>query len=391
MKKGLKLGAASLAALMVFSVAGCGKTTDEEYAKWARDHGWIETVDMTTSATEQGKGINMGAFAWSEELKKETIREFLKGDELQLPPDGTKKGYNYRSMFSIATAVPTMVDGKAEVKVANTNVELVIDPTTFKLYGMGESGTEKFNDFEVNQNVSITWLRQLNSSDADYPKGYATEADYYHSYGIQYNGKVHVLTANSSDAEKLEVFSHYSPTIASQAATWAAMDTDAKKLAFANQVINGGGTVYYVVPENIVITAAYDSMSKTLYKSATTEEEAKSKAKCATYSSDSGANYKFIRSSFWATKLAAKNAALTADAANNYALINAEYGNWDTRKVLTVAVEGVGASGDVITDEQAATLEASQYTTQFNWARRFAMDTTLTCGMMSQQTLTFNN
>lgn len=390
MKKGLKVGAASLAALMVLGVAGCNKQpTEEEYAKWARDHGWIETVDMATSATEQGKGINMGAFAWTEELKKETIREFLKGDELLLP-NGTKKGYNYRSMFSIATAVPTKVNGKSEVKVANTNVELVIDPNSFKLYGMGEGGTGKVNDFAVNQNVSITWLRQLNSTDSAYPKGYATEADYYHSYGIQYNGKVHVLNASSSDAEKLEVFSHYSPTIASQAAAWATYDTDAKKLAFANKVINGGGTVYYVVPESIVITAAYDSMSGSSLLKWTTEEDAKSHAKCAVYSGDIS-KYPFIRESYWATKLAAKNVALTADAANNYALINAAYGNWETRKVLNEAVEGVGAKGAVITDEQAATLDASKYTTQTNWARRFALDTTLTCGMMSQQTLTFNN
>lgn len=41
MKKGLKIGAASLAALLVFGVAGCGKISEEDGKKWAEDNGYV--------------------------------------------------------------------------------------------------------------------------------------------------------------------------------------------------------------------------------------------------------------------------------------------------------------------------------------------------------------
>ena len=42
MKKGLKIGAASLAALLVFGVAGCGKISDADGKKWAEDNGYVK-------------------------------------------------------------------------------------------------------------------------------------------------------------------------------------------------------------------------------------------------------------------------------------------------------------------------------------------------------------
>ena len=384
MKKTNLLKCGSVLAVAATLAAGCScnkQPTAEDYEKWAVENGWVAPVDLTASATSQGKGLNMGAWEWTEDLKKATVKEFLKGDQIQ-DVDGNPVDYNYRSMYAIATAVNT----GGEIKVTNTNVEFVLNPETFEFYGMGENGTEKIIEFTANQNVSLNWWRQLNATDSAYPDGFGTEADYYHSYGVQINGKVTVLTVDSPEADILRVFNHYCPTIAQHRATWNTFTTDAQKIAYAKQILNYG-KAYYVTPENIVITAAYDSMSKSLY-SKPTREAALAASKCMTYSTDVG-SYEFISDEFWAVKLAAKNAALTADAANNYAALNAYYGNWTTRKVLTVAVEGIGAANTVITDEQAATLESSQYKTQTNWARVFALETDNTCGMMSQQTLKF--
>lgn len=41
MKKGFKIGAASLAALLVFGVAGCGKISDKEGKEWAEKNGYV--------------------------------------------------------------------------------------------------------------------------------------------------------------------------------------------------------------------------------------------------------------------------------------------------------------------------------------------------------------
>lgn len=42
MKKGLKVGAASLAALLVFGVAGCGKISDADGKAWAEKNGYVK-------------------------------------------------------------------------------------------------------------------------------------------------------------------------------------------------------------------------------------------------------------------------------------------------------------------------------------------------------------
>lgn len=376
-----------LAVAATLAATGCNKPTTEDYEKWAVENGWVAPVDLTSSATSQGKGLNMGAWEWSEDLKKATIKEFLKGDQIQ-DVNGNPVAYNYRSMYAIATAVNT----GGEIKVTNTNVEFVLNPETFEFYGMGENGTEKIIEFGANQNVSLNWWRQLNATDEAYPTGFGSEADYYHSYGVQINGKVTVLTVDSPEADILRVFNHYCPTIAQHRAMWATFTTDAQKLAYAKQVL-GFGKAYYVTPETIVVTAAYDSMSKSLYNKGYTEEQrdlAVKAAKCMTYSTDAG-TYDFISDEFWTIKLNAKKAALAADAQNNYAALNAYYGNWDTRYVLTEAVEGTGAKGDVVNitnDEVPAALQG-KVQKQINWARRFAMENTNTCGMMSQQTLKF--
>ncbi|MBE6124455.1 MAG: hypothetical protein E7184_02855 [Erysipelotrichaceae bacterium] len=391
MKRFLKLASV---AVLTSTLAACGKekVTDADYKKWAEDHGYILGIDHVASATEQGKGINMGAYAWDDALKQATVLEFLKGDNIQ-HPDGTPKGFNYRSMFAIATAVPELVNGKTEIKIANTSAELVIDPDTFIFYGMGEGGKEIAQQFMVNENVSLTWWRQLNASDADYPTGYGTEADYYHSYGIQVTGKVTVLNADSTDAEKLATIDNYSPTLGSQAAAYEAIkDNPTAKLAFANSIINGGGVLYYVTPVKIVITAAYDSQgASALSKIAADNRAAAEKAsKCYNYSHDI-TNFPFIGEEFWATKIAAKNAALTADAANGYALLNATYGEWDTREVAARAltIDGVAvAAGAVLTEAQLEGLEAADHYTVRNWAKVFAKEATTSCGMMSQQILT---
>lgn len=53
MKKGFKIGAASLAALMVFGAAGCGKISNKDGAEWAEKNGYIkyESSDAFTSSS----------------------------------------------------------------------------------------------------------------------------------------------------------------------------------------------------------------------------------------------------------------------------------------------------------------------------------------------------
>lgn len=408
--KGNKFLKIASVAVLASTLAACGKekVSEKEYKEWAEkngyvleegidyegwaeENGYIGGVDHTTSATDQGKGINMGAYEWDDALKQATVLEFLKGDQIK-DHEGNAKAYNYRSMFSIATAVPEKVNGKTEIVVSNTNVEFTLNPETFELYGMSEAGTTKVLHYLVNQNVSMTWVRQLNATDTAYPQGYGTEADYYHSYGVQVNGKVHVLNADSTDAEFLRVLGHYCPTLGSQAAVWASFTTDAQRIAYGKQLV-AAAAIYYVVPESIVISAAYDSQGASALQkvAATNEAEAQGKSKCYTYSVGYETDFKFISEEFWETKIAAKNAALAADEANGYAKLNAAYGDWETRLLTLKALEIGGqqvAKGAVITAEQAAELdEGVDYYEVKNWARAFALDPNTSCGMMSQQIL----
>ena len=124
--KGKKILKLASVAVLASTLAACGnKVTEKDYKKWAEENGYILGLDHVTSATEAGKGINMGAYAWNDALKQATVLEFLKGDNIQ-EPNGEAKGYNYRSMFAIATAIPEKdANGKTVIKVANTSAELV--------------------------------------------------------------------------------------------------------------------------------------------------------------------------------------------------------------------------------------------------------------------------
>lgn len=70
MKKIKRLSAISLASLMVFGVAGCGKISDEEGAKWAQDNGYVKyvTSDAFTSASKTAESAYKVVSAEADDL-----------------------------------------------------------------------------------------------------------------------------------------------------------------------------------------------------------------------------------------------------------------------------------------------------------------------------------
>jgi len=85
MKKGLKIGAMSLAALLVFGVAGCGKISDKEGQKWAEENGYVKAeslaalpspVDTSIAKCDtDDKATRYGADCSS--INKDNLEEYL--------------------------------------------------------------------------------------------------------------------------------------------------------------------------------------------------------------------------------------------------------------------------------------------------------------------------
>lgn len=139
------------------------------------------------------------------------MREFLKGGkylgDAAWAQDET--GYNYREMYQMATT-----HGDAP---ANTNLELVLDASSLHLLGTSEAGTGKTFDFAKKRQR----IHQLVPSAA---RGRRNYLQFYCSYGIQYNGKVHVYTLddlNTTEGQDglINLCDKYYPTLAS---IWAA-------------------------------------------------------------------------------------------------------------------------------------------------------------------------
>ncbi len=57
MKKGLKIGAASLAALMMFGVAGCGKVSDKDGKAWAEENGYVKAPGALPAPRDASKSF----------------------------------------------------------------------------------------------------------------------------------------------------------------------------------------------------------------------------------------------------------------------------------------------------------------------------------------------
>jgi len=260
-----------VAALFAGSVqAFAEEPTDEEYAAWAEEHGYVLNPEengymklgeeLASSATEnKAGGVNYGAIEWSEELQVAAVKEWLKGGTY-VGDDAFRQdasGYNYREMYQMATCYNNVP--------SNTNLELVLDADNLHLLGVSEGGTGKTLEFAVNPVVSVSWVKQLRLAEEEL--GY----NYYCSYGVTINGEVVIYSAADLETEEgqatlINLFDKYYPTLGS---TWAAYSrlfadkTDeaeikAAKLGYiGNLLASGTMVIYEVVPSKIIITCPF--------------------------------------------------------------------------------------------------------------------------------------
>ena len=225
------------------------KAEDFDGAAWAEENGYvkasdynIDPLDALTSATQTGQGgLNFGTVEWSDDLKKDAIREYLKGDESPLFEDG----YNHRNMFSIAASYNNKpVIGAVEFAMTDD----------FAFVAGSEANTEKLNAMQQNPNVSLYWTRQLRDPDG--------MPSYFYSYGVEIQGTVTFFDWTKPAAELTDEIAktrNYFRTMGPaygkyyDPAAEGYMDDDALVTKMA-----ASPTVYYqVTPTKIVITSPY--------------------------------------------------------------------------------------------------------------------------------------
>ena len=279
--------------VMLFALCACGaapaasaeetvkEPTDEEYAAWAEEHGYVLdpeengylklSPELATAATVSGVGgINFGCIDWSEDLQKAAVREWLKGGVTNVDPAQAQddSGYNYRNMMQLATSynnVPT-----------NTNLELVLDIDSLHLLGISEAGTSKTIEFAENPNVCVAWSRQISVPEEE--MGY----NYYSSYGLSYYGQVKIYTSADLETEEgqnavLNLFDRYYVTGASFWAGYTKAITDwsdeaavreAKLAYITNTLASGSMVAYEIIPTRIVITCPFVILMAPVYMNA---------------------------------------------------------------------------------------------------------------------------
>ena len=225
------------------------KAEDFDGAAWAAENGYVKasayninTVDALTSATQTGEGgLNFGTVEWSDELKKEAIREYLKGDASALYEDG----YNHRNMFSLATSYNNKpIIGSVEFAMTDD----------FAFVAGSEANTEKLNAMQQNPYVSLYWTRQFRDSDG--------MPSYFYSYGVEIQGTVAffdwtkpVDQLTDEIAKTRNYFKTMGPAYGKyyDPAAEGYMDDAALVARMA-----ASPTVYYqVIPYKIVITSPY--------------------------------------------------------------------------------------------------------------------------------------
>lgn len=268
--------------VMLFALCACGaapaasaeetvkEPTDEEYAAWAEEHGYVLdpeengymklSPELATAATVSGVGgINFGCIDWSEDLQKAAVREWLKGGVTNTDPAQAQddSGYNYRNMMQLATSYNNVPN--------NTNLELVLDIDSLHLLGISEAGTSKTIEFAENPNVCVAWSRQISVPEEE--MGY----NYYSSYGLSYYGQVKIYTSADLETEEgqnavLNLFDRYYVTGASFWAGYTKAITDwsdeaavrVAKLAYiTNTLASGSMVAYEIIPTRIVITCPF--------------------------------------------------------------------------------------------------------------------------------------
>ena len=290
--KNRKIVAWLLMLMLLLPVLALAEVTEEEYAQWAVEHGYVLNPeengyiklqpDTLSSATaNKVGGVNYGAIEWDDELRVAAIKEFLKGGHYLGSADYAQDetGYNYREMYQMATSYNNVPN--------NTNLELVLDADNLHLLGVSEAGTSKTLQFMLNPYVSISWCRQLRPHEED-------TYNYYCSYGVQFDGVVRVYTAEDLQSEAgqnalINLFDKYYPTLASNwgaySATFAGQTDEAAiragKLGYITNCINGGAMVVYeVVPTRIVVTAPFlMNMSPTMANAARFTQQQEGEAK----------------------------------------------------------------------------------------------------------------
>lgn len=268
--------------VMLFALCVCGgapaasaedaakKPTDEEYAAWAEEHGYVLnpeengymklSPELATAATVSGVGgINYGCIDWSEDLQKAAVREWLKGGMINADPAQAQddSGYNYRNMMQLATSYNNVPN--------NTNLELVLDIDSLHLLGVSEAGTSTTAEFAENPNVCVAWSRQI--SVPEEKMGY----NYYSSYGLSYYGQVKIYTSADLETEEgqnavLNLFDRYYVTGASfwpgytkGVTGWndKAAVREAKLAYITNALASGSMVAYEIIPTRIVITCPF--------------------------------------------------------------------------------------------------------------------------------------
>lgn len=268
--------------VMLFALCVCGgapaasaedaakKPTDEEYAAWAEEHGYVLnpeengymklSPELATAATVSGVGgINYGCIDWSEDIQKAAVREWLKGGMINADPAQAQddSGYNYRNMMQLATSYNNVPN--------NTNLELVLDIDSLHLLGVSEAGTSTTAEFAENPNVCVAWSRQI--SVPEEKMGY----NYYSSYGLSYYGQVKIYTSADLETEEgqnavLNLFDRYYVTGASfwpgytkGVTGWndKAAVREAKLAYITNTLASGSLVAYEIIPTRIVITCPF--------------------------------------------------------------------------------------------------------------------------------------
>lgn len=271
MKKGLKIGVASLAALMAFGTAGCS-VKDKDGKAWAEKNGYVKASDYNidlkddsvTGASENKETVaNQLTQAQIKQLILDELRGFVlywyKGDEKVYPEyeenqyphtqdkeqiarmeaEGYTAVYSYREMYQIATAhnnVPTI-----------SSVEYVLDTGTMKLYGSSEKGTAKVVEIVNNPNVELYWTKQVDEK--DYFAASADSRDYWRSYGVQFIGTARIIDTEKEGTLYNKVANMYMETMRGTKG-WMVNMTEAQRTAIVGK-LKGLNVWYEITPTQI--------------------------------------------------------------------------------------------------------------------------------------------
>lgn len=254
-KRKILTGALALTMLSGAALTTGCSVSEKDGKAWAEKNGYVLAEDYNivendtdTSATTSGQGgINFGDVAWTDDLIKSALKEYLKGHKYS---DGS---YTYREMYQIATSVNNVPQ--------ISSVEYYMNPETFNLFGFSENNTGKLNDMQQNPNVALYWTRQLRVEDA------ASVPDYYKSYGVEIQGTVKVhsvesvasMTTAEITALAKDVRAYYK-SLGTNKTYWDSTadgyisnEKTLLETAFASQMGKG----YSIVPTKIVVTSPY--------------------------------------------------------------------------------------------------------------------------------------